>query len=131
VSSPALPAQETRRAFIEHYASVSGERLTQLASKDDAWFEAETTFFDVARSRAWVLTRRLTHSAHHRGQLLAYLRMWGEALYSNYGPTADTGGLAQNGAIVIYRYASLDDLLDDRGSPTLPGPGAKRPTERP
>ena len=54
---------------------------------------------------------------------------------SNYGPTADTGGLFQNKAPVIYRYASVDDLLqrEARGgeNPPLPGPGANRPTERP
>jgi hypothetical protein len=130
VSLPPLPAEETRRAFIEHYAAASGERLAQLERQPDDWFEGETTFFDVRRSRAWVLTRRLTHSAHHRGQLLAYLRLWGEALYSTYGTTADTGGLPVNGATVIYRYASLDDLLEERGEHDLPGPGAKSPTER-
>jgi hypothetical protein len=82
-----------------------------------------------------VLTRRFTHSAHHRGQLTVYLRMWGLSLYSTYGPTADTGGLFQNGAEVIYRFASVEDLLaiESRrgGEPGLPGPGAKPVTERP
>jgi len=35
----------------------------------------------------------------------------GTGLYSTYGPTADTGGLFQNQAEVIYRYASVDDLI--------------------
>jgi hypothetical protein len=109
--------------------------LAALASKDDNWFEAETTFFDVPRSRAWVLTRRMTHSAHHRGQLTVYLRLWGQSLYSTYGPTADTGGLFQNDAQVIYRYRSIDELIDAEAhggdSPPLPGPGAQSPTERP
>jgi uncharacterized damage-inducible protein DinB len=135
VSLPALPQQETRPAFLQHYAAASGERLAQIESQPDAWFEAETTFFDVQRSKAWVLTRRLTHSAHHRGQLTVYLRVWGQALYSTYGPTADTGGLFQNKAPVIYRYASVDDLLEREASggenPPLPGPGANSPTERP
>jgi uncharacterized damage-inducible protein DinB len=128
---PTLPAEETRRAFIDHYAAVSGDRLAALERQSDDWFEGETTFFDVTRSRAWVLTRRMTHTAHHRGQLLAYLPLWGEALYSTYGTTADTGGLAVDGASVIYRYGSLDDLLDDRGRRSLPGPGTNSPTERP
>ena len=38
--------------------------------------------------------------------------MWGQALYSTYGPTADTGGLFQNQAQVVYRYASIDDLIE-------------------
>jgi uncharacterized damage-inducible protein DinB len=116
-----LPAEETRAQFIAHYAALSSERLAQLESKPDDWFDVETAFFDTRRSRAWVLTRRLTHSAHHRGQLTVYLRLWGQALYSTYGPTADTGGLAVNGARVIYQSS---------GEP-LPGPGEKSPTERP
>ena len=93
VSRPALPAQETRLAFLEHYAACSAERLVCLAGQPDTWFDEPTPFFDVVRSRAWVLTRRFTHSAHHRGQLTVYLRLWGQPLYSTYGPTADTGGL--------------------------------------
>ena len=135
VSRPVLPSEERKDTFLEHYAAVSAERLAQLESKPDEWFEEETGFFDVRRSRAWVLTRRFTHSAHHRGQLTVYLRMWGQALYSTYGPTADTGGLFQNQAQVVYRYASIDDLIERerRGGewPTLPGPGEKSPTERP
>jgi len=61
--------------------------------------------------------------------------MWGLPLYSTYGPTADTGGLFQNGAEVIYRFASVEDLLaieSPRGRERgLPGPGAKPVTERP
>jgi uncharacterized damage-inducible protein DinB len=131
VSLAPLPAAETRREFIAHYAAASGERLARLEQCADDWYEGDTRFFDVTRSRAWVLTRRLTHTSHHRGQLLACLRLWGEALYSTYGTTADTGGLAANGATVIYRYASLDDLLEAREAAALPGPGPASPTERP
>jgi uncharacterized damage-inducible protein DinB len=129
--APPLPAEETRPRFIAHYAALSSERLAQIASKSDDWFEAETAFFDTRRSRAWVVTRRLTHSAHHRGQLTVYLRLWGQALYSTYGPTADTGGLAVNGARVIYPSTSMEALLDGEPAPPLPGPGEKKPTERP
>jgi uncharacterized damage-inducible protein DinB len=135
VSRAALPSEETRPAFLEHYAATSGERLGQIEAKPDAWFEGETTFFDVTRSRAWVLMRRMTHSAHHRGQLTVYLRLWGRALYSTYGPTADTGGLFQHQAPVIYRYGSIDALLraEAHGGdhPPLPGSGGHSPTERP
>ena len=44
-SRPALPGDETRQAFLEHYAAVSADRLAQLESKPDDWFEAETRFF--------------------------------------------------------------------------------------
>jgi hypothetical protein len=114
---------------------VSERRLAALEARPDEWFEEMTQFFDVPRSRAWVLTRRIAHSAHHRGQLTAYLRLWGRSLYSTYGPTADTGGLPRNGAGVIYRYASVESLLEHEaeggGGPALPGPGAAPPTERP
>lgn len=135
VSRPPLPPEERRLAFLEHYAAVSAERLAILEGQTDEWFAGETRFFDVPRSRAWVLTRRLTHSAHHRGQLTVYLRLWGQALYSTYGPTADTGGLFQHGAPVVYRYSSIEHLLSSEvsggQSPALPGPGAHSPTERP
>jgi uncharacterized damage-inducible protein DinB len=132
---PPLPAEETRLAFLHIYAAASGQRLERLRGMPEDWFEGLTRFFDVERTRAWVLTRRIAHSAHHRGQLTTYLRLLGRSLYSTYGPTADTGGLFQNGAPVIYRYPDLDHLLEaeDRGgeSPPLPGPGLKSPTERP
>lgn len=135
LGAPPLPAAETRLAFLNTYAEASGRRLERLRGMPADWFEGITRFFDVERTRAWVLTRRIAHSAHHRGQLTAYLRLLGRDLYSTYGPTADTGGLFQNGAPVIYRYPDLDRLLEAeaRGgdSPPLPGPGAKSPTERP
>lgn len=134
-SHAVLPAEETRVAFITHYAAVSHARLLVLDAQIDEWFEAETTFFEVTRSRAWVLTRRIAHSAHHRGQVTALIRASGQGLYSTYGPTADTGGLPKNGAAVVYRYTSVDDLIDaervgGRSTP-LPGPGPLPPTERP
>ncbi len=56
-------------------------------------------------------------------------------LHSNYGPTADTGGLMQNNAPVIYAYRGVDALVEGErvgGRKTaLPGPGEKPPTERP
>jgi hypothetical protein len=92
---------------------------------------------DTRRSRAWIFLRRVAHSAHHRGQLTVYLRLLGKPLYSTYGPTADTGGLAANGARVVYRYASVRELLAAErgggggGGNALPGPGEKPSTERP
>jgi len=130
-----LPAIESKLEFIKWYARVSQLRLEQLLLKSDDWFEETTAFFEVSRSKAWVLTRRIAHTAHHRGQLMAYLRFLGKGLYSNYGPSADTGGLPQNNAQVIYRYHSVEELISEEekgGSPvSLPGPGLKKPTERP
>src|SRR5262249_10532399 len=77
------------------YAAASSLRLERLNAFSESWFEESVSFFDVARSRAWVMLRRRAHSAHHRGQLTTYLRVLGHQLYSTYGPTADTGGLFQ------------------------------------
>jgi uncharacterized damage-inducible protein DinB len=135
VGAPPLPKVEVRLEFMRRYAEDSGKRLAALRTKDEAWWEGETAFFDVRRSRAWVMTRRLNHTAHHRGQQLALLRMLGREEYSNYGPTADTGGLMQSQAPTIYAYPSLETLLEGEaagGRKTgLPGPGAKAVTERP
>ena len=135
VGLPQLPVPETRLGFLAHYAEASGRRLERLRSAPSEWFEEETTFFDVRRTRAWVLVRRIAHSAHHRGQLTVYLRLLNQPLYSTYGPTADTGGLIANGARIIYRYGSVEELLPAEhiggARPPLPGPGPAAVTERP
>jgi uncharacterized damage-inducible protein DinB len=112
VAAPPLPDPETRVQFIKRYAADSAHRLERLRQTTDRWWEEPVAFFDVRRSRAWVMTRRLTHTSHHRGQQMAMLRMLGRDLHSNYGPTADTGGLMQQHAPTIYAYASLEMLLD-------------------
>jgi uncharacterized damage-inducible protein DinB len=135
VGAPPLPKQETRLQFIKQYADDSGKRLGELAQKNDGWWEEGTKFFSVERSRAWVVTRRIAHTSHHRGQLSAMLRMLGRDLHSNYGPTADTGGLMQNHAPTIYAYASLDALFAGEAAggakAPLPGSAGKPVTERP
>ena len=131
VNALPLPAPENRMGFISQYAEDSLRRLEALRAKDDAWWEEEVQFFDVPRSRAWVMVRRIAHTAHHRGQQMAMLRMLGRDVHSNYGPTADTGGLAQNGARVVYAYADMENLLRDGAKAALPGPGANPPGERP
>jgi len=135
VAAPPLPAVETRKEFMKRYVPDSGKRLDALEAKAEDWWESETTFFDVKRSMAWVMTRRIAHTAHHRGQQMAMLRMLARDLHSNYGPTADTGGLMQNHAPTIYAYRDLDSLLEDlereAGKTALPGAGGKVVTERP
>ena len=82
VSAP-LPDSETRLEFIKRDALSSAERLDALRPQPESWWEAETRFFDTARSRAWVVVRRIAHTSHHRGQQMAMLRMlnrsWWEA----------------------------------------------------
>jgi hypothetical protein len=81
------------------------------------------------------VTRRIALTSHHRGQLMAMLRMMGRDLHSTYGPTADTGGLMQNHAPTIYAYSSLDELLAGEAAggakAPLPGTSGQPITERP
>jgi hypothetical protein len=126
-----LPKHETRTEFIRQYVNDSGKRLASLHSKDEDWWEADAQFFDVRRSRAWVMVRRIAHTSHHRGQLMAMLRMLIREIHSNYGPTADTGGLMANHAPTIYAYGDLEELLAGDEKTKLPGAGGKTVTERP
>jgi uncharacterized damage-inducible protein DinB len=135
VNAPPLPATETRLEFMKRYAEDSGKRLAVVRAMEESWWEGQTKFFDVQRLRAWVMVRRIAHTAHHRGQQMVMLRMLGRDLHSNYGPTADTGGLMQNHAPTIYGYASLERLLEREmagGAKTpLPGASGKAVSERP
>ena len=121
---PALPEKETRSEFIQHYAELSKIRASMLRQKPEEWWQETAKFFDADRTRSWIMTRRLTHSAHHRAQLVVYLRLLGRPVYSTYGPSADTGGLPVNKAPTIYRP------YDAESAPDLPGPTGN-PTERP
>jgi hypothetical protein len=67
LSRTALPANEGRLTFIEHYAAVSAERLAQLESKPDAWFEEETGFFEPPMQRG--MSDRGHGQVHHAGEL--------------------------------------------------------------
>ncbi|HEV8487746.1 MAG TPA: DinB family protein [Blastocatellia bacterium] len=86
------PSERNKRNFIEKYRRDAGLRLEIMRGKPDEWWLEATNFFDVVRSRAWVLTRRMNHSTHHRGMLVIYLRLLDIPLPSVYGPTADTSG---------------------------------------
>src|SRR6185436_7672469 len=112
VGAPPLPQEETRWEFTKRYVEDSRKRLAALRDKPEPWWEEDTTFFDVRRSRAWVMTRRMTHTSHHRGQLMTMLRVLGHSVHSHYGPTADTGGLMQNHAPTIYAYPAMNALLE-------------------
>ncbi len=135
VGAPPLPKQETRLEFIKRYAEDSEKRLIVLQKTDKAWWEKIVPFFDVKQSKAWIVTRRITHTAHHRGQLTIMLRMLGREIYSTYGPSSDTGGLMINNAPTIYPYSSIEALIkgEEAGGAKalLPGSGDKPCTERP
>lgn len=92
------PKEKSKRGYIEKYRADAAKRLAILRQKPESWWQETMKFFDVTRSRAWIFTRRLNHSTHHRGQLVVYLRIIGAKVPSVYGPTADTGDA------VIYRF---------------------------
>lgn len=92
------PKENTQRGYIEKYRADAAKRLEILRQKPESWWRDTVSFFDVQRSRAWIFTRRLNHSTHHRGQLVVYLRIIGAKVPSVYGPTADTNGA------VIYQF---------------------------
>lgn len=135
VTGRPLPESETRLELMRLYAENAAKRLAALRGKTDVWWEETVSFFEVTRTRAWIMTRRIAHTAHHRGQQTALLRMLGRSLHSTYGPSADTGGLMQHQAPVIYPYPDVDTLLaeesGERRKRPLPGPGDHPPTERP
>jgi uncharacterized damage-inducible protein DinB len=135
VGARPLPESETRLGFLRQYAEESARRLQALRGQGEDWWEEVRTFFDVPRPRTWIMVRRLAHTAHHRGQQTALLRMLGRPLHSTYGPTADTGGLAAQHAPTIYAYGDEAALLQGEagggGKAPLPGPGPAPPTERP
>lgn len=85
------PIEPSKPSFIEKYKTDASRRLVILRTMPDDWWIDSASFFDVVRSRAWIFMRRITHSAHHRGQLVVYLRMLDSRVPSVYGPTADTG----------------------------------------
>ena len=134
VQAPPLPEVESRLQFIHRYAEDSDRRLAALADRAEPWWEEVVGFFDTRRSRAWILVRRVAHTAHHRGQQAAMLRMLRHDLYSTYGPTADTGGLMQQQAPTIYPYPDGEALLAGESAggrkAGLPGPGSRIVTER-
>jgi uncharacterized damage-inducible protein DinB len=135
VGAPPLPEREVRLEFLRRYAEDSARRLDALRRQNEAWWEDAVRFFEVVRSRAWILVRRIAHTAHHRGQQTTLLRQLGRELHSTYGPTADTGGLMAHQAPTVYPYPDERALLDGEATGgqkrPLPGPGSHPPTERP
>jgi hypothetical protein len=135
VGAPPLPEKEIRLEFIKRYAEDSEKRLAILREKNKTWWEQEVSFFETKRTRTWIMVRRIAHTAYHRGEQTAILRMLGREIYSIYGPTADTGGLPQNNALTIYAYPDIKSLIagESKGGlkAKLPGPGNKPCTERP
>jgi uncharacterized damage-inducible protein DinB len=95
LGSPEPPAAEVVpeplvvASAIGRLCELAVPRLAFLAGQPDAWWLTRVAFFDVERERAWIVWRRILHTAHHRTQLSVYLRLLGRSVPPTYGPTAD------------------------------------------
>src|SRR5215470_12834895 len=119
------------RTFREHMVH---QCLSE--DKDVEWWEEDVAFFDTRHNRAWIMVRRIAHTAHHRAEQTTLLRLLGRQVWSVYGPSVDTGGLPANGARTIYPYPNIEALIAGEsrrggGKTVLPGPGPRPSTERP
>ena len=84
-----LPSPFTVATAAHRLVELARPRLASLARQPRDWWTTRVNFFDVERERAWILWRRILHTAHHRTQLTVYLRVMGRDVPSTYGPTAD------------------------------------------
>lgn len=134
VTDRPLPLNENRLDFIRTYHRDAMARLSSLAEHSEEWWPESSGFFDESRTHAWILVRRIAHTAHHRGQQTTLLRILGHNLHSTYGPTADTGGLMRDHAPTIYAYQNANVLIreesDLRRKTPLPGYPVTPVTER-
>src|SRR5258705_6147971 len=135
VGRPPLRAEETRLAFIKRYDEACAKRLDRLREKPAEWWAQDVAFFDTTHSRAWIMVRRIAHTAHHRAEQTTLLRLLGRQVWSVYGPSADTGGLPADGARTIYTDPTVESLIagESRGGAktVLPRAGPLPNTERP
>src|SRR5207244_10754606 len=106
----------------------------RLGEQEAGWWAQGAAFFDTTHSRAWIMVRRIAHTAHHRAEQTTLLRLLGRQVWSVYGPSADTGGLPATGARTIYAYPNVEALIagESRGGnkTVLPGPRPHPSTER-
>jgi uncharacterized damage-inducible protein DinB len=90
--SELLPAGESppAQAYIDKYVSLARRRLPQFARATAAWWLGEMPFFGgLRRQRIWTFWRRVLHTAHHRTQVQAWLRLAGRHVPAIYGPSGD------------------------------------------
>ena len=50
------------------------------------WWQQDVAFFDTTHSRAWIMVRRIAHTAHHRAEQTTAVRLLGRQVWSVYGP---------------------------------------------
>ena len=105
VHAPPLPEQKRASEFIKRYAEDSGNRLAILRQTDGAMVGGTDDVLRCGTIESVGDDPPVDAHFHHRGQQMAILRMLGRDLHSNYGPTADTGGLMQNHAPTDHQAA--------------------------
>ena len=72
------------------YSAEYGKALERLKGLSDADLVRDVSFFGMETHAAiYYLTYLMLHTAHHRGQLAAYLRPMGSKVPSIYGGSAD------------------------------------------
>src|SRR5260221_9217249 len=87
-----LPSGQTpnAQAYIDKYLWLVRGRLPQLAAGATPWWLEQRSFFGgLQRERIWVFWRRVLHTCHHRTQVQAWLRLAGQDVPANYGPSGD------------------------------------------
>jgi uncharacterized damage-inducible protein DinB len=89
VPDQVLPKELTVQSSCSRLVELAKPRLVFLGVQAESWWLEQRPFFDVTRERIWIFWRRILHSAHHRTQLTAYLRLLEKPVPSTYGPTAD------------------------------------------
>lgn len=80
--------------ITEALDALMEEELAALRAQDDTWLAEEIDFFGRTLTKSAAALRMLLHEAHHRGQLVTYLRAMGEKVPSVYGPSADDAATA-------------------------------------
>jgi hypothetical protein len=69
---------------------LAKHRLPQFAQGTSAWWlEARNFLGGQKRERIWIFWRRVLHTCHHRTQVQTWLRLAGQQVLANYGPSGD------------------------------------------
>jgi uncharacterized damage-inducible protein DinB len=83
-------ATPTVQDYIDKYLWLARARLPQFAGATAEWWMGEMPFFGgLRRQRMWTFWRRVLHTAHHRTQVQAWLRLAGQHVPAIYGPSGD------------------------------------------
>lgn len=84
----------TPQDAVDRYRARVPSAIARVKTLSAERFSADIDFFGTKMPAVMVLSTMIRHSAHHRGQLSAYLRAMGGKVPSIYGPSADTAQTA-------------------------------------